>query len=234
MNPMLALRQYQKVGAHAQTSEASPHRLVQMLMEGGLARIAQAKGAIERKDIPGKCTSISKAIGIVSGLREGLDLEKCADELADLDGLYIYMMKRLAEANINSDPRILDEVAGLLSTVKKAGMPSPPACSAVLKESTMSLVLQRIADTREALVSALAERNWEAIGELDLACRSCMEDVMAEASLDEEALRNNLEELLHVYKELLEAAMGERQAIANEMSQITQAQKAAKVYHLFG
>ncbi|MFJ4494279.1 flagellar protein FliT [Pseudomonas atacamensis] len=98
----------------------------------------------------------------------------------------------------------------------------------------MSLVLQRITDTREALVGALAERNWEAIGELDLACRSCMEDVMAEASMDEVALRDNLEELLHVYKELLEAAMGERQAIANEMSQITQAQKAAKVYHLFG
>lgn len=98
----------------------------------------------------------------------------------------------------------------------------------------MSLVLQRIADTREALVVALAERNWEAIGELDLACRSCMEDVMAEASLDEVALRDNLEELLFVYKELLEVAMGERQAIANEMSQITQAQKAAKVYHLFG
>ena len=119
MNPMLALRQYQKVGAQAQTSEASPHRLVQMLMEGGLDRIAQAKGAIERKDIPAKCTSISKAIGIVSGLREGLDLENSADTLADLDGLYIYMMKRLAEANINSDPRILDEVAGLLSTVKE-------------------------------------------------------------------------------------------------------------------
>ncbi|MFJ7312492.1 flagellar protein FliT [Pseudomonas sp. NPDC098747] len=98
----------------------------------------------------------------------------------------------------------------------------------------MSLVLQRIADTREALVGALAERNWEAIGELDLACRSCMEDVLSEASMDEVALRDNLEELLHVYKELLEVAMGERQAIANEMSQITQAQKAAKVYHLFG
>ncbi|VVP49655.1 flagellar protein FliT [Pseudomonas fluorescens] len=98
----------------------------------------------------------------------------------------------------------------------------------------MSVVLQRIADTREALVSALAERNWEAIGELDLACRSCMEDVLSEASMDEVALRDNLEELLHVYKELLEVAMGERQAIANEMSQITQAQKAAKVYHLFG
>jgi flagellar protein FliS len=34
MNPMRALRQYQKVNTHAQISEASPHRLVQMLMEG--------------------------------------------------------------------------------------------------------------------------------------------------------------------------------------------------------
>ena len=98
----------------------------------------------------------------------------------------------------------------------------------------MSRVLQRISDTRVALVTALAERNCEASGELDLACRSCMEDVLSEASLDEVALRDNLEELLHVYKQLLEVAMGERQAIVDEMSQITQAQSAAKVYHLFG
>ena len=98
----------------------------------------------------------------------------------------------------------------------------------------MSLVLQRIEQTREALVGALAERNWEVIGALDLDCRSCMEDVMSEAAVDEVALRDNLEELLGVYKQLLDAATGERQAIVDEMSQITQAQNAAKVYHLFG
>ena len=43
MNPMRALRQYQKVNSHAQISEANPHRLVQMLMEGGLDRMAQAR-----------------------------------------------------------------------------------------------------------------------------------------------------------------------------------------------
>ncbi|WP_434558103.1 flagellar export chaperone FliS [Pseudomonas sp. Z5-35] len=119
MNPMLALRQYQKIGAQAQTSEASPHRLVQMLMEGGLDRIAQAKGAMERKDIPNKGVLISKAIGIVGGLREGLDLENQAGSVAELDALYAYMMKRLAEANAKTDPKILDEVADLLRTVKE-------------------------------------------------------------------------------------------------------------------
>ncbi|MCK9801727.1 flagellar export chaperone FliS [Pseudomonas chlororaphis] len=118
MNPMLALRQYQKIGAQAQTSVASPHRLVQMLMEGGLDRIAQAKGAIERKDVANKGVFISKAIGIIGGLREGLDLENSLDSLGDLDSLYTYMMKRLAEANIKTDTKILDEVADLLRTVK--------------------------------------------------------------------------------------------------------------------
>ncbi|EJM84296.1 flagellar biosynthetic protein FliS [Pseudomonas sp. GM74] len=129
MNPMLALRQYQKIGAQAQTSEASPHRLVQMLMEGGLDRIAQAKGAIERKDIPNKGVFISKAIGIIGGLREGLDLDNKAESVGELDSLYAYMMKRLAQANVNTDPKILDEVADLLSTVKDGwdaiGTPGP-------------------------------------------------------------------------------------------------------------
>lgn len=89
-----------------------------MLMEGGLDRIAQAKGAIERKDIANKGIFISKAIGIIGGLREGLDLENSLDTLGDLDSLYTYMMKRLAEANIKTDPKILDEVADLLRTVK--------------------------------------------------------------------------------------------------------------------
>ncbi|GFM49485.1 MULTISPECIES: flagellar export chaperone FliS [Pseudomonas] len=118
MNPMLALRQYQKIGSQAQTSEASPHRLVQMLMEGGLDRIAQAKGAMARKDIPNKCVFIGKAIGIVGGLREGLDLEN-DPTLVRQDSLYHYMMKRLAEANAKNDEKMLDEVAGLLITVKE-------------------------------------------------------------------------------------------------------------------
>ncbi|MCF7533872.1 flagellar export chaperone FliS [Pseudomonas petrae] len=119
MNRMAALRQYQKVNSHAQTAVATPHRLVQMLMEAGLDRIAQAKGAIERKDIPAKGLLIGKAIEIIGGLREGLDMEKQAAALAHVDNLYVYLMKRLAEANIKSDPKILDEVSGLLTTVKE-------------------------------------------------------------------------------------------------------------------
>ncbi|MEE1920397.1 flagellar export chaperone FliS [Pseudomonas sp. 148P] len=119
MNPMLALRQYQKISAQAQTSEASPHRLVQMLMEGGLDRIAQAKGSLERKDIAGKGIAIGKAIGIVGGLREGLDRDNMTAELERLDNLYLYMTRRLTDANLKNDIAALDEVTELLTTVKE-------------------------------------------------------------------------------------------------------------------
>ncbi|KMN24225.1 flagellar export chaperone FliS [Pseudomonas helleri] len=120
MNPMRALRQYQKVNSHAQISEASPHRLIQMLMEGGLERMAQAKGALSRGDIPQKALLLTKAVDIIGGLRQGLDADKTDDKAAlqQLDDLYEYMAVRLTQANIKNDLEIIDEVARLLITVK--------------------------------------------------------------------------------------------------------------------
>lgn len=120
MNPMRALRQYQKVNSHAQISEANPHRLVQMLMEGGLDRIAQAKGALARGDIAEKGLMLGKAIDIIIGLRDGLDAEKSEDPayVQQLESLYVYMTNRLMEANVKNDVTIMDEVLGLLVTVK--------------------------------------------------------------------------------------------------------------------
>ncbi|KMN11840.1 flagellar biosynthesis protein FliS [Pseudomonas weihenstephanensis] len=120
MNPMRALRQYQKVNSHAQISEASPHRLIQMLMEGALDRMAQAKGAMSRNDLPQKALLITKAIEIITGLRQGLDEEKAEDKdaMQQLDSLYEYMTVRLTQANAANDPELIDEVARLLITVK--------------------------------------------------------------------------------------------------------------------
>ncbi|MFJ4354295.1 flagellar protein FliT [Pseudomonas sp. NPDC089428] len=97
----------------------------------------------------------------------------------------------------------------------------------------MSKVIERIEQTRDELLAALASRDWQAVGELDLACRVCVEDVLAEALSNEAAVRSSLEELLVVYGQLIDVASGERQSIVDEMTQIRQAKNAAKVYHLF-
>lgn len=113
-----AMKQYQTVSVHAQVSEADPHRLIQMLMEGGLQRIAQARGAMEHGNIALKGELIGKAMGIIGGLRDGLDKEKGGEMAANLDNLYAFMQQRLSLANLQNDPAMLDEVAGTLREIK--------------------------------------------------------------------------------------------------------------------
>ncbi|HRD65811.1 MAG TPA: flagellar export chaperone FliS [Candidatus Competibacter sp.] len=118
-NSSSALRQYRKIDTESATAYASPHRLIQMLMEGALDSLTKAKGHIQRGEVVAKGEQIGKAIGIVGGLREGLNLE--VGELAtNLDTLYDYMQRRLVETNRRSDPNLVEEVIDLLRPLKEA------------------------------------------------------------------------------------------------------------------
>lgn len=118
MNTSSALRQYQSVSTNVMVNDASPHRLIQMLMDGSLSRLAQARGALERGQLADKGELISKTITIVSGLRGALDMDRGGDVAVNLDRLYEYMSNRLIVANAKSDVQVLDEVAGLMRTIK--------------------------------------------------------------------------------------------------------------------
>ena len=59
---------YGKVAAESEAVYASPHRLVQMLMEGW-TKVATAKGCIERGDLEGKSHQLTWAMSIINGLR---------------------------------------------------------------------------------------------------------------------------------------------------------------------
>ncbi len=113
-----ALRQYQKVNVQSQVMDASPHRLIQLLMEGGLTRLAQARGAMERGDVPGKGEAIGKAVAIIIGLREALNMEEGGELATNLNRLYEYMGRRLTEANRKNDPLLIEEVSNLLKELK--------------------------------------------------------------------------------------------------------------------
>lgn len=116
-NPQEALKQYQKLGIESEVSHASPHRLIQLLFEGALGRLAAAQGAMERGDIAVKGEMLGKAIGIVGGLRSSLDME--AGEISErLDQLYEYINLRLLEASAQNDIDKVVAVIQLLKTVK--------------------------------------------------------------------------------------------------------------------
>jgi flagellar protein FliS len=112
--------QYGRVAAQSEMGYASPHRLVQMLMEGALEKLAAAKGFMERKDYAGKSEHITWATTIINGLRSSLDIQAGGEIAANLNDLYEYMNRRLIDANVDNDTAILDEVSGLLVEIKSA------------------------------------------------------------------------------------------------------------------
>lgn len=115
-----AVAQYGKVAAESEVAYASPHRLVQMLMEGALDKLATAKGQIDRADYEGKSKHITWAITIINGLRGSLDMEAGGEIAVNLDDLYSYMTRRLIDANVKNSVEALDEVSGLMLEIKGA------------------------------------------------------------------------------------------------------------------
>lgn len=118
MNAYSAAQQYSSIKNQSNALDASPHRLIQMLFEGALERIAQAKGAMQQKQISRKCELITKAINIVGGLQGSLNDREGGQLAANLDSLYDYIIRRLTKANFDNDPSILDECGRLLGELK--------------------------------------------------------------------------------------------------------------------
>lgn len=113
-------RAYADIGRHASIEAASPHRLIQMLFDGALDRIANAHGHINRGDIVAKGHDIGRAIAIVEGLRMSLDRSVDHPLTVNLDQLYDYICRCLLRANLEGSTALLSESAGLLRELKSA------------------------------------------------------------------------------------------------------------------
>ncbi|MGR9106097.1 MAG: flagellar export chaperone FliS [Gammaproteobacteria bacterium] len=111
---------YRKVAVQSGVAEASPHRLIQMLLAGALEKLAVAKGNMARGEIAEKGRNIGLAISIIEGLRGSLDHEKGGEIARNLDGLYEYMAYTLVQANAANQSAKLDEIATLLLEIKSA------------------------------------------------------------------------------------------------------------------
>lgn len=120
MGTTAGTRAYQQMGIKSDVESATPHRLIQLMMERVLTKIAMARGYMERNRIAEKGASICDAVNIISGLQASLNHKPSAKMAGNFDALYEYMMKRLTEANFRNDPDMLNEVAGLMGELKEA------------------------------------------------------------------------------------------------------------------
>lgn len=98
---------------------ASGLKLVVMLYSGAIRYLNQAKEGIQQKKLDAANNNIIKAQDIISELMSSLNFD--AGEIAhNLYSLYIYINRRLLEANIEKNIEIMNEVIQLLGTLKDA------------------------------------------------------------------------------------------------------------------
>ncbi len=121
------VNKYAAVHTESVMDDASPHKLIQMLMSGFLMRVNAAKGGIEQGDFQEKSIHISKASSIVGGLIDGIDTEKGGDIARNLLSLYEYIDARLFDASAQNSIEILDEVQLLMREIQQAWNAIPEA-----------------------------------------------------------------------------------------------------------
>ena len=95
---------------------ASPAELILMLYDGAIKFSNIAVAAIEKNDIEKAHNNIIKTERIINEFRSSLDPKYPVSK--DFDAVYVYLLRRLHEANIKKDAEIMEEVLKHLRTMR--------------------------------------------------------------------------------------------------------------------
>jgi len=112
------LNEYRKVHASGNLADASPHRVVQVMLQTAIDRLAEAKGHMDRDEPAAKSEAIGKALAIVEALQLSLDAQSGGEVARNLNDLYEYMTRTLLQANAGNNGELVDEVVNLLGEIK--------------------------------------------------------------------------------------------------------------------
>lgn len=110
---------YHAVNLDAQTARASPVELVLLLTDGLLDELARARAHIVHRRYDEKAKSIDKCIEIINGLSSSLDFDNGGEVVANLARLYDFCATHLHGAGIKLDPKMVDDVVRILTTIRQ-------------------------------------------------------------------------------------------------------------------
>lgn len=95
---------------------ASPAELTLMLYDGAIKFCNIAIMGIEKNDVEKTHNNIMKVEKIIQYLRETLNMKYSVAQ--DFENIYVYLERRLVEANLKKDKEILEEVCEHLRSVR--------------------------------------------------------------------------------------------------------------------
>ncbi len=127
------IKQYANNYIETAVSEATPHKLVEMLYDGAIKNMNLAKVFIEHKNIEKKSEHINKSLSIINALRAGVDMDKGGEVASNLYDLYDYCYRVLFRASVKNDIALVDEVLELIVSVSQAWKEMPDNIKRVSK-----------------------------------------------------------------------------------------------------
>ena len=107
--------------AYHQTSVQTSDQLtlIVMLYDGMLRYLRKAHTCIEVQDIEGAHNYLMRSKDIVNELLSTLRVEKSGEVGGNLRDLYLYMFRRILEANLNKDPQPVQDVIRIAETLRQ-------------------------------------------------------------------------------------------------------------------
>jgi flagellar protein FliS len=121
---------------------ADKGRLIVLLYEGAITFLVRAGDALQKQDYEAKCNFLNRAQDVITELNSSLNMNEGGEVAAGLRKLYNYMSEQLVKAKIKDDPKLIEVVVEMLSSLLAAWrqvVVSPEAASA----------LERAAETQQ-------------------------------------------------------------------------------------
>ena len=110
------------VEAYQQTAigTQSKGRLIVMLYDGAIKFLKLAIKELEAQNYAAKGQYINRALDIINELNAVLDTDAGGEIANNLRRLYLFMSRRLGEANAKRDPQMIREVITLLEELNQS------------------------------------------------------------------------------------------------------------------
>ena len=99
---------------------ASPGKLILLLYQGAIKALKKSVELIDRKDYAGKGECLIKAQDIVMELNLALDMDVGGEISHSLRRLYLYIYRRLVDANLNLDKDAIQETIRIMENLYDA------------------------------------------------------------------------------------------------------------------
>jgi flagellar secretion chaperone FliS len=103
-----------------QVETADPLTLIIMLYDRVIVLLEKAKDDISEKNYEEKNFSLNKATDIVFELMITLDRDNGREIAASLEGLYLYVIREITDANVHLNTKALDNAKRILSELRES------------------------------------------------------------------------------------------------------------------